>query len=320
MLEETKKLFISNYNNEGDCAGLMEKTKIIEKEFRKTGKIKIIKYLHWALVERIFRLQGGTFEVKSWNFEVPFISKTKSPDENGEMITKEEKNSALFLHLSATWQGETLEEHYPIFDNQTSKIIALPDAQDLNTAKQRGMVRLIARISGIGLSIFEQTEDQFNKEDEGGVIQEPKLASAPVEEKNSRSTKKSSAKNILENASHPKVPDISSTTLEPDLIVTSVEAHAKEGEDDGSAFLEMMKGENVAPKIPTAPVIPNVEVEDDFGKETEQYAEKKLELKKFVPTHQKVILNYMTENNASLLGDLSYKQLVELEGIVKSSK
>ena len=28
----------------------------------------------------------------------------------------------------------------------------------------------------------------------------------------------------------------------------------------------------------------------------------KKELKKFVPTHQKVILNYMTENNASLLG------------------
>ena len=93
---------------------------------------------------------------------------------------KEEENNALFIHLQATWQGETLDEYYPIFDNQTSKIIRLPDAQDLNTARQRGMVRLIARISGIGLTIFEQTDDQFNKEDDTkAIIEQSKTPAKP---------------------------------------------------------------------------------------------------------------------------------------------
>lgn len=302
MNQEAKNLFLKNYFNEGDCEGLMDKTKIIEKEFRKTGQVKTIRYLHWALVERIFRLQGGTFEVKSWNFEVPFITKTQAYDENGEFTTKEEKQSALFLHLSANWMGETLEEHYPIFDNQTSRIIALPDAQDLNTAKQRGMVRLIARISGIGLSIFEQLEDQFAKDDEGTkIIQEPKQPSMPEQKEKTKVEKKSKTEKKLEN-----IP-----TAEPTPVV--------EETDDSNAFLEMMKGEKVAiDHAPTA-VSPKVDVED-YDKDTEQYADKKLAIKKFISTHQKTILDFMASKGASLLGDLTYAQLVELESIVKADK
>ena len=302
MNQEAKNLFLKNYFNEGDCEGLMDKTKIIEKEFRKTGQVKTIRYLHWALVERIFRLQGGTFEVKSWNFEVPFITKTQAYDENGEFTTKEEKQSALFLHLSANWMGETLEEHYPIFDNQTSRIIALPDAQDLNTAKQRGMVRLIARISGIGLSIFEQLEDQFAKDDEGTkIIQEPKQPSMPEQKEKTKVEKKSKTEKKLEN-----IP-----TAEPTPVV--------EETDDSNAFLEMMKGEKVA--IDHAPTAfpPKVDVED-YDKDTEQYADKKLAIKKFISTHQKTILDFMASKGASLLGDLTYAQLVELESIVKADK
>jgi hypothetical protein len=302
MNQEAKNLFLKNYFNEGDCEGLMDKTKIIEKEFRKTGQVKTIRYLHWALVERIFRLQGGTFEVKSWNFEVPFITKTQAYDENGEFTTKEEKQSALFLHLSANWMGETLEEHYPIFDNQTSRIIALPDAQDLNTAKQRGMVRLIARISGIGLSIFEQLEDQFAKDDEGTkIIQEPKQPSMPEQKEKTKVEKKSKTEKKLEN-----IP-----TAEPTPVV--------EETDDSNVFLEMMKGEKVAiDHAPTA-VSPKVDVED-YDKDTEQYADKKLAIKKFISTHQKTILDFMASKGASLLGDLTYAQLVELESIVKADK
>lgn len=302
MNQEAKNLFLKNYFNEGDCEGLMDKTKTIEKEFRKTGQVKTIRYLHWALVERIFRLQGGTFEVKSWNFEVPFITKIKAYDENGEITTKEEKQSALFLHLSANWMGETLEEHYPIFDNQTSRIIALPDAQDLNTAKQRGMVRLIARISGIGLSIFEQLEDQFAKDDdETKVIKEPKPAMTP-EKPNIEKKSKTEKKLKIVSAPEPS---------EPKTVV--------EEEDDSNVFLEMMKGEKVAiDHAPTA-FSPKVDVED-YGKDTEQYADKKLAIKKFISTHQKTILDFMASKGASLLGDLTYAQLVELESIVKADK
>lgn len=302
MNQEAKNLFLKNYFNEGDCEGLMDKTKIIEKEFRKTGQVKTIRYLHWALVERIFRLQGGTFEVKSWNFEVPFITKVQAYDENGEFTTKEEKQSALFLHLSANWMGETLEEHYPIFDNQTSRIIALPDAQDLNTAKQRGMVRLIARISGIGLSIFEQLEDQFAKDDEGTkIIKEPKPATTPEKKEKTKVEKKYKTEKKLEN-----IP-----TAEPTPVV--------EEEDDSNVFLEMMKGEKVAIDHAPTVVSPKVDVED-YDKDTEQYADKKLAIKKFISTHQKTILDFMASKGASLLGDLTYAQLVELESIVKADK
>jgi len=289
MNNEAKKLFIENYFNRGDCEGLLEKTKIIEKEFKRTGQVKTIRYLHWALVERIFRLQGGVVEVKNWKFEVPFTTTVQTYDDNGEVIVKEEENNALFIHLQATWQGETLDEYYPIFDNQTSKIIKLPDAQDLNTARQRGMVRLIARISGIGLSIFEQTDDQFNKEDDTKAIIEQSKISPETEKKLSPEKK----------LSNPEQTD----TVKTETVETPSE------END---FLAMMLGKDVSNIVPQ----PTETEEEDYGKETEQYAEKKLAIKKHVATNQKTILEYMNKHGASLLGDLTYKQLSELENII----
>ena len=64
MSEETLNLFIENYENKGFCKGLETKLKTIEKEFKKSGITKIIKYLPWAIVERIFRMQGGKIEVE----------------------------------------------------------------------------------------------------------------------------------------------------------------------------------------------------------------------------------------------------------------
>lgn len=289
MNNEAKKLFIENYFNRGDCEGLLEKTKIIEKEFKRTGEVKTIRYLHWALVERIFRLQGGVVEVKNWKFEVPFTTTVQTYDDNGEVIVKEEENNALFIHLQATWQGETLDEYYPIFDNQTSKIIKLPDAQDLNTARQRGMVRLIARISGIGLTIFEQTDDQFNKEDDTKAIVEQSKIS-PKAEKKLKPEKK---------LSNPEQTE----TVKTETVETPLE------END---FLAMMLGEDVRKIVPQT----TETEEEDYGKETEQYAEKKLAIKKHVAKNQKTILEYMNKHGASLLGDLTYKQLSELENII----
>lgn len=289
MNNEAKKLFLENYFNRGDCEGLLEKTKIIEKEFKRTGQVKTIRYLHWALVERIFRLQGGVVEVKNWKFEVPFTTTVQTYDDNGEVIVKEEDNNALFIHLQATWQGETLDEYYPIFDNQTSKIIRLPDAQDLNTARQRGMVRLIARISGIGLTIFEQTDDQFNKEDDTKAIVEQSKISPETE-------KKLSPEKKLFN---PEQTD----TVKTETVETPLE------END---FLAMMLGKDVSKVVPQT----TETEEEDYGKETEQYAEKKLAIKKYVATNQKTILEYMNKHGASLLGDLTYKQLSELENII----
>lgn len=295
MNNEAKKLFIENYFNRGDCEGLLEKTKIIEKEFKRTGEVKIIHYLHWALVERIFRLQGGVVEVKNWKFEVPFTTTVQTYDDNGDVILKEEENNALFIHLQATWQGETLDEYYPIFDNQTSKIIKLPDAQDLNAARQRGMVRLIARISGIGLTIFEQTDDQFNKEDDTKAIVEQSKISPKVNEPAKAEKDLPPEKKLFS----PEQTD----TVKPETVETPTE------END---FLAMMLGGDVRKIVPQT----TETEEEDYGKETEQYAEKKLAIKKYVATNQKTILEYMNKHGASLLGDLTYKQLSELENII----
>lgn len=295
MNNEAKKLFLENYFNRGDCEGLLEKTKIIEKEFKRTGEVKIIRYLHWALVERIFRLQGGVVEVKNWKFEVPFTTTVQTYDDNGDVILKEEENNALFIHLQATWQGETLDEYYPIFDNQTSKIIKLPDAQDLNAARQRGMVRLIARISGIGLTIFEQTDDQFNKEDDTKAIVEQSKISPKVNEPAKAEKDLPPEKKLFS----PEQTD----TVKPETVETPTE------END---FLAMMLGGDVRKIVPQT----TETEEEDYGKETEQYAEKKLAIKKYVATNQKTILEYMNKHGASLLGDLTYKQLSELENII----
>ncbi len=296
MNNEAKKLFIENYFNRGDCEGLLEKTKIIEKEFKRTGQVKTIRYLHWALVERIFRLQGGVVEVKNWKFEVPFTTTAQTYDDNGEVILKEEENNALFIHLQATWQGETLDEYYPIFDNQTSKIIRLPDAQDLNTARQRGMVRLIARISGIGLTIFEQDDDQFNnKEDDTKAIVEKSKTAPKVNEPAKAEKKLKPEKKLV-------------SPEQTDAIKTQTVETPPEEND----FLAMMQGEDASKIVPQT----TETEEEDYGKETEQYAEKKLAIKKHVAKNHKTILEYMNKKGASLLGDLTYKQLSELENII----
>lgn len=167
---EANKLFLQNYNNEGDCAQLENYVKKIEKEFKKTGQVKVIRYYPWAVIERIFRSQGGKVEVVNWSMKVELQGKDLLPNENGELVLQQTTSTALFIHLKGTWQGQEEHEYYPIFDNQSAKIIKLPDALDLNTAKQRGMVRLIARLSGIGLDIFEQQEGQFEEEKEENVI------------------------------------------------------------------------------------------------------------------------------------------------------
>ena len=74
----------------------------------------------------------------------PFTTTVQTYDDNGEVIIKDEENNALFIHLQATWQGETLDEYYPIFDNSNLKDYQITRREDLNTARQRGMRRLIA--------------------------------------------------------------------------------------------------------------------------------------------------------------------------------
>lgn len=156
QLKKANELYEKNYNNQGDCEGLEKYYKSMDKKFA------ILTYLPWVTAERIFQKQGGRIEVidlckeiKSKKTEIDFASGAKM----------ETEKTSYFVHLKAYWQGRTLEEFYPVF-NTSMAVISSPDSKDLNTSKQRGMARLIARISGIGVKMYENSIDDATDEQE----------------------------------------------------------------------------------------------------------------------------------------------------------
>jgi len=160
MTEETKKIYLENYTNQNDCKNLQDYVDYIEKKTKTGDKIKIA-YLRWAVAERIFNLQGGTIELL-----------------NAEEFTKyyidisTEKTINQFLILKATWQGLELIEFYPYIDGFNT--IVNPSAIEKNKILQRAKTRLIARISGIGLKLYEgltleETEEVEIKEKVEGL-------------------------------------------------------------------------------------------------------------------------------------------------------
>lgn len=275
---EANKLFLQNYNNEGDCAQLENYVKKIEKEFKKTGQVKVIRYYPWAVVERIFRSQGGKIEVLNWSMKVELQGKDLLPNESGELVLQQTTSTALFIHLKGTWQGQEEHEYYPIFDNQSAKIIKLPDALDLNTAKQRGMVRLIARLSGIGLDIFEQQEGQFEEDKEENVI------------------------NIKPKSKYLKNTDLEQTnnTAFEQLIKGDVVSEVK-----------------VPVPQPQKPSVVE-KIVSSFGNDSQEYADLLLEVRKVIREKgtQAKAKEFLTSKGKELLSQLDYNQLQELKTLL----
>ena len=326
MSEETLNLFMENYENKGFCKGLETKLKTIEKEFKKSGITKVIKYLPWAIAERIFRMQGGKIEVVDWKYAVEFSAQEYNA-ETGEV--EQGTRNALFVHLRATWKGETLDEYYPIFDNQTSKVVKTPDSQQLNTSRQRGSVRLIARLTGIGLWIFEQQDDQFGEDDSEEVIKPISKDDTPKEpiiakdksSKKEEAKSKEEAKLAKEEAKKAKDEAKKSKDEEKDDAMKEalggvVEEGIQEPEPNA---MDMFKGNIVKnnepkdePKKETPPT-PSGEKED-YKKDSEQYADLLIKVKSHVKTQKDLILAFRNEKGKELLGDLTYGELKELLG------
>lgn len=300
MSEEALNLFIENYENKGFCEGLETKLKTIEKEFKKSGITKIIKYLPWAVVERIFRMQGGKIEVVDWKYAVEFGAQEYNA-ETGEI--EQGTRNALFVHLRATWKGETLDEFYPIFDNQTSKVVKTPDSQQLNTSRQRGSVRLIARLSGIGLWIFEQQDDQFGDDSSEEVVKpivKKDTIKEPIVAKD-KSSKKEEVK---------KSKDEEKDNAMKEALGGFVEDGIQEPETN---VMAMFKGNIIKDNEPKKETPPTPSGEkDDYPKDSENYADLLLKVKSHVKTQKDLILAFRNEKGKELLGDLTYSELKEL--------
>ena len=276
------KLFEENYTYKGMCSNLKKYRKTIRKEFRKSNVVKEIPYYPWAVVERLFRMQGGTIRVAEWATKVTFPYNDYAPDENGDLVLKAMESNALFIHLVATWQGLEVHEYYPIFDNKASKIIKAPNSLDLNKARQRGMVRLIARTSGIGLDIFEQTDDDF-------------------EDENLQSTGETTSIRVEKKT--PK-------KVEP---IPTQPPKKKHKPEDTSFLQSFLSGDEIKkPEVVEQP-------KEQYTKESQEYASLLLEVRKTIrdTSKQSEAKAFVTSKGKSLLSELSYFDLEELKQTIK---
>lgn len=299
MNEKAKTLFEQNYRNEGDCKDLPKYLKSFDKEFKRTNTSKKINYYPWAVVERIFRSQGGKIVVKEWAMKVALEVQDFLPNENGEMILQTQPSNALFIHLSAEWQGETEDEFYPVFDSQSAKIIKAPDALELNTAKQRGMVRLIARISGIGLDAFEQQETQFADDTcETTPIITNKTTEKVVEKKSKKEGDKVVQKLAMTEVVEAQVKPKAEAPVVPDVM---------------AAFL---RGEvpSEQPKPESTPITVAKATSESYGNDTQEYADLLLEVRKNIRDQgtQQQAKEYVQSLGKELLSQLTYSELQEL--------
>ena len=307
---ENNKLFLQNYANEGICAELPRFAKTIDKEFKKTGQRKSIRYYPWAVVERLFRSQGGKISVVSWSMKVELHGKDFLPNADGELVLTETMSNALFIHLKGTWQGQEEDEYYPIFDNQSAKIIKIPDALDLNTAKQRGMVRLIARLSGIGLEIFEQQEGQFEEDKEEGGAINVKQKGRPITNKDVEPQQTAGTDELFKSF----ISGGSTVAPTPTPIPTPKPLPAPTPKPTPVP-------QPTPVPVPVAKPIVETKKSDSpatFGSDTQEFADLLLEVRQLIRTKNAQVQGkeFVVKNGKELLSQLAYEKLIELKNTI----
>lgn len=184
-MAETKELWLNNYKGIGDTADLEKHLKTLG-----YGARTNISYLPWAVVERIFRLQGGEVHWlpasdKSSVYVDEVILDSNYDPESGLIDTRSIR--AYFINIQAVWQGREYTERYPLQDSN-GRPLSNWTQNELNKAFQRGKVKAIAIVSGIGYKLFEdgdlQFEEDTQKETSKGIQKtppksEPKIAVEP---------------------------------------------------------------------------------------------------------------------------------------------
>ena len=200
MNEKQRKLFLENYNNQGDCADLPN--------YIKTVNIKNmyeLTYLSWAYAEKIFRLQGGEIITPENDklILVENIPYVENIIQDGETIEVQKSKQIFFTKIHIKWQELELIEYYPIF-NGKFEAISNPNQMDVNKSRQRGLVKAIARLTGIGLKLFEKEE----LEEENNLIDSPikKPTTKIVKEEKSKVKPLETLKEIGQNVEKENAP------------------------------------------------------------------------------------------------------------------
>jgi hypothetical protein len=99
----------------------------------------------------------------------------------GEIVETKTEVRSYFVKLRGVFFGKEMFEVYPIQNNDYTPALQL-DANSINKALQRGKARLIARLTGLAISLYESGDLQFEEETTQTKPNEKKtkLAKAPA--------------------------------------------------------------------------------------------------------------------------------------------
>ena len=292
MAEKTwKEKWLANYRGEGDCQELESFLKELD-----YGSRKGVTYLPWAVVDRIFKMQGGvtetiffprtvevsdgeegtkTIEVGNTIVEVDSVHIRDEVDSNG-VVTPKYMNS-YFVRIKAEWEGQVHVERYPLLSS-TGQALAYWTQIDLNKAVQRGKVKAIAIVSGIGYKLFEDGDLQF----EDDVKDRP--TKEPVEE-----LKKPKKEEKVEKA-EPKV------------------TKEKKKEEPKVSVMDDLEEPKEEPKVETAVIIPDrrEDIENEIKRQFLTGGSEKAT----------AIRRYLKDNNEKVITSLPEEKLKELYVLV----
>ena len=166
-MEKWLKQFKENYE------GKSPEAKALEPFLKENYKGNF--YIPWATMERLVYSQdpNANFDVVKYNDDLygglgvvhtnKFTLETFNRNGDKEITTRADF-FAHFVIVRCTFLGKTIEEIYPIQDNvyDAPKVI---DANLVNNSIQRAKVKVAARVTGLGLKLYEGFDLQFDNED-----------------------------------------------------------------------------------------------------------------------------------------------------------
>ena len=298
-----KEKWMANYRGEGECQEL--ETFLKELDY---GSRKGVTYLPWAVVDRIFKMQDGvtetiffpnqTVEVESGEggtktiqigntiVEVDSVHIRDEVDNNG-IVTPKYMNS-YFIRVKAEWEGQVHVERYPLLSS-TGQALAFWTQIDLNKAVQRGKVKAIAIVSGIGYKLFEDGDLQFEDE--------------------SKDKKEGNAKKAVEELKKPKKEEKVEKPEPKVTKATKKEEPKASVMDDLEELTEAVEEVKEAPKKDSGVIIPDKR-EDIENEIKRQFLTGGIE-------KATQIRAYLKDNNEKVITSLPEEKLKELYVLIK---
>ena len=168
-----KEQFVANYKNKSE-----EAKELVEMVggANKFETYKGDKYIPWATIERLSRLQDEDLSIQKFNELVLNKYEIKTVIKGEETIAE---SISPMVKVMVTFMGKSIVELFPIQqkDYSAGKNV---DQNLINKAFQRAATRALARITGLGLRLYEKGDLQY-EDDEKVLKPKEKSVTKPIE-------------------------------------------------------------------------------------------------------------------------------------------